>query len=50
MPLDLEKLDLVDALPTQCQGDPLSYQSGWYNVGQSKHFFEGTLYKVVNVT
>ena len=40
MPLDLEKLDLVDALPSQSKGDPLSYQTGWYKVGQSKDFLK----------
>ena len=44
MPLDLEKLDLVDALPSQIKGDPLSYQTGWYKVGSSKDFFEGKLF------
>jgi 3-ketosteroid 9alpha-monooxygenase subunit A len=48
MPLDLEKLDLVDALPSQIKGDPLSYQTGWYKVGSSKDFFEGKLFSVVN--
>ena len=43
MPLDLDRLKLINKLPSKSEKDLASFNSGWYKIGRSEAFKEGKL-------